>query len=251
MKIHPRNVAGGLVLLGLLLSVTISTVRADLVLETETAYLGKKGQGDFGNAIQFEKDKSGLTILTLTAIEYAPTDDFEILLEPFFYEEQHPKTGPIVRGPGDTELTLSYRIVDEGKIMPAVVIAGKVKIPTARNLNIGTRKADYTAYIILGKTIGGWEFNANAAGETFGSPAGTKLKNQFIYDFSANHAITKRLTGYAEVFGNTPPESGVSSTLSGAVALEYELSKHTNVFISEGYDTDHLTTTRIGFNYIW
>jgi hypothetical protein len=232
-------------------AMTTNLVRADLVLETETAYLGKKGEGTFGNAVQFERDKDGLTILTLTALEYAPTDDVEILFEPFFYEEQHPKGGPVVSGQGDTELTFSYRIVDEGKIMPAVVLAAKVKLPTATNAEIGTRRADYTGYLILGKTIDGWEFNANAAVETFGSPAGSDFKNQFIYDFSVTHSISEKWTGYAEVFGNTSPEAGVRGTFSGAVGAEYQLSEHVNSFVSLGLDTDHLTVVRMGVNYTW
>jgi hypothetical protein len=232
-------------------AVATSAVRADLVLETETAYLGKKGQGTFGNAVQFERDKDGLTMLTLTALEYAPTDDLEILFEPFFYEEQHPKGGPRVSGQGDTELTFSYRIVDEGKVMPAVVLAAKVKLPTATNAAIGTRRADYTGYLILGKLIGGWELNANAAVETFGSPAGSDFRNQFIYDFSVTHAITEKWTGYGEVFGNTTPETGTRGTFSGAVGVEYQISEHINSFVSVGLDTDHLTTVRTGVNYTW
>jgi hypothetical protein len=234
-----------------LLALANNLVRADLVLETETAYLGKKGEGTFGNAVQFERDKDGLTILTLTALEYAPTDDLEILFEPFFYEEQHPKGGPVVSGQGDTELTFSYRIVDEGKIMPAVVLAAKVKLPTATNAEIGTRRADYTGYLILGKTIDGWEFNANAAVETFGSPAGSDFKNQFIYDFSVNHSISEKWTGYGEVFGNTSPEAGVRGTFSGAIGAEYQWSEHVNSFGSLGLDTDHLTVVRMGINYTW
>jgi hypothetical protein len=220
-------------------------------LETETAYLGKQGQGTFGNAVQFERDKDGLTILTLTALEYAPTDDLEILFEPFFYEQQRPKAGPRVSGQGDTELTFSYRIVNEGEFMPAVVLAAKVKLPTATNAAIGTRRADYTGYLILGKTIDGWEFNANAAVETFGSPAGSDFKNQFIYDFSVNHAITEKWTGYGEVFGNTTPETGARGTFSGAVGAEYQWSEHINSFVSVGLDTEHLTVVRTGVNYTW
>ena len=228
-----------------------SPARADLVLETETARLGKQGQGTVGNAVQFEKDKDGKTVLTETAIEYAPTDRFEILLEPFFYEKQMPKEGDSVSGLGDTELTLSYLAVDEQEFVPAVVVAGKVKIPTASNNEVGTGKFDYTGYVILGKQIGPIDFNANLAYETFGSPDGEKLKDQFIYALSADHNLTDDWSVYAEVFGNSSPATGLDGDFTAGLGTEYKLTNHVNVFTAAGEDTSNLKFLRTGINYTW
>ncbi len=229
---------------------TAEIARADLVLETETARIGDKGTGTIGNAVQIERDKDGYTLLTLTAFEFVLVDRLEVLIEPFVYEEQHRKGGPVVRGHGDTELTLSYVAFDELGARPEIVFAFKTKAPTASSA-IGTGKYDFTYYVVLGKKIGEWDFNGNIAFETFGSPAGTHLKNQLILDLSADRSISQTWSLYIETFGNSNPEAGVKRTIAAAIGLEHDFTKHTNAFTSLGFDTDHLTTFRVGVNYTW
>ena len=90
-------------------------LRADTVLETETAELGAKGTGLVSNSVQFEKDRDGKTAFTLTQFEYGITDRCEILIEPFFHEWIRPKGGPSIHGMGDIEITPSYMIVLDKK----------------------------------------------------------------------------------------------------------------------------------------
>jgi len=216
---------------------TAGSARADLVLETETARLGEKGTGTIGNAVQIERDSSGYTLRTLTAFEFVPFDRLEVLIEPFFYEEQHPKGGPVVRGRGDTELTFSYIAFEEQGPRPEIVFAFKTKLPTASSA-IGTGKYDFTGYLVLGKKIGEWDFNGNIAFETFGSPVGTQLKNQLILDLSADRQISKTWSVYAETFGNSSPEAGINRTIAAAIGLEHDFAAHFNAFSSLGFDTE-------------
>ena len=239
-------------LAGVSLVVLSMPASADLVLETETARLGKEGTGAIGNAIQFEKDGEGTTILTLTAFEYAWSDRVELLLEPFFYEKQFPKVGDNVSGIGDTEFTISYLASEETEDVPAIVFAAKVKIPTGDAPDIGTGKADYTAYLILGKKIGNVDFNANLAFETFGQPStGEDLHDQIIFDLSAEYPVAPRWTLYAEVFGDRIPANVNEGTVAGAIGAEYAINEHVNAFLSVGNDTDDLKTGRFGVNYTW
>ena len=232
-------------------SVAVTPAFADLVLETETARLGAEGTGTIGNAIQVEKDHDGTTILTLTAIEYAWTDRVELLFEPFFYEKQFPKDGENVSGIGDTEFTISYLAFHETSDLPAVVFAGKVKIPTGDAPDIGTGKADYTGYVILGKKIGNVDFNMNLAFETFGQPADDTLHDQVIFDLSAEYPLSRDWTLYAEAFGDTIPANMADGTISGAIAAEYRITDHVNTFVSVGDDSDDLKAARFGVNYTW
>ena len=234
------------------LSLAATPALADLVLETETARLGLEGSGTIGNAIQVENDPDGTTVLTLTAIEYAWSDRVELLLEPFFYEKQFPNGGDSVSGIGDTEFTLSYLAFHETENIPAIVFAGKVKIPTGDSPDIGTGKADYTAYLILGKKIGNVDFNANVAFETFGQPSdGEVLHDQVIFDLSAEYPLSRDWTVYAEIFGDTIPANMRDGTFSGAIAAEYNINEHVNAFLSIGDDTDDLKAARFGVNYTW
>lgn len=91
---------------------TTGLLHADLVLETETAGLGKKGEGLLSAALQVEREKDGGTAyFTLNQFEYAITDRAEILIEPFFYEWDKPRNAPAFSGAGDLEITPSYMIV--------------------------------------------------------------------------------------------------------------------------------------------
>ncbi len=231
-------------------SAFVLPLHADTVLETETAELGRKGEGLFSFSVQFEKDKDGNTTqFTLTQLEYALSDRAEILIEPFFQEWDQPKGAKRFHGAGDLEITPSYMIVLEKPYIPAIVLAFKLKVPTARNRDIGTGKYDYLPYIIFGKTYGKWVFNVNIGYNFITSPSKDEhLNNQFIYDFSVERKITDKWSIFAEVFANSSPASGSRGTFSGAIATEYQFGNHFNAFVSVGYDTDRLFNVRPGFN---
>ena len=229
-----------------LFAITFSA-HADIALETETGDLGKKGDGNFSQGIQFDKYPGGRTAFLLTQFEYAMTDDSEILIEPFFYQWTRDK-GLHYEGMGDLEITPSYRFIKETDFFPAVLAAFKVKVPTASNRNIGTGKFDWYPYFIINKHFGEWDVNVNLGAEFFGQTGDQYLRTQFIYDLSIQHPITKRLEGIVEIFGNSKPTSSEKATFAGAVALEYEIHKHFNFFISIGYDTDKTFSVRPGFN---
>ncbi len=237
---------------GLALSLPL---RADIVLETETAELGKKGEITISNGVQFERERDGSrTAFTLTQFEYAITDRAEILIEPFFQEWGKPKGGESFHGMGDLEITPSYMIVldDEKGWRPAVVLAFKVKVPTAKNRDIGSGLFDYYPYVILGKKFSHWILNANLGVDFIGRHADDhETKNQLIYDFSVEREITDKWSVYAEVFGNSKAAAGDVGTFAGAVATEYKFTEHFNVFISVGYDSDHLFNMRPGFNFVF
>ena len=227
--------------------------QADLVLETETAELGKQGTFATSAGVQFEKARDGSrTIFTLNQFEYAVTDRAEILVEPFFQEWDFPKGGDRFHDMGHLEITPSYMVVlDDPKTwFPAIVLAFKLKVPTAHNPDIGTGKFDYLPYLIFGKTCGDWVFNANLGYNFITSPSDSEpLKNQFIYDFSVERKITEKWSVFAEVFANSSPAVGERGTFSGAIATEYKFTSHFNAFVSVGYDSDHLSNVRPGFNF--
>ncbi len=230
-------------------------LHADTVLETETAELGKKGELLISNSVQFEKARDGTrTAFTLTQFEYAVTDRAEILIEPFFQEWSKAPDGTRTHGMGDLEITPSYMIVmdDEHGWRPALLLAFKVKVPMARNREIGSGRVDYYPYIIAGKKLGHWIFNANLGVDFIGHPKDDHAtKNELIYDFSIEREITDKWSVFGEVFGNSRPAIGERSTFSGALATEFKFTEHFNTFISVGYDTDHLFNFRPGFNFVF
>jgi len=234
---------------GIMLLISSQLANADLVLETETAELGNRGDQLISTAIQYERERDGSHAwLTVNQYEIGVTDRAELLIEPFFYEWIHPKGGDPTSGVGDLEITPSYMVFLEQPVLPAVVLALKIKVPTATNPEIGTGELDYYPYVILGKHIGDWVFNANLGEDVITSPPGQPLRNQFIWDFSVERKITPAWSVYVEAFSNSSPAIGEHGTTAGALATEYRFGKHINAFISAGYDSSELMIIRPGFN---
>jgi Putative MetA-pathway of phenol degradation len=229
-----------------LFSATVA--RADTVLETETAELGHQGEWLVSNSVQFEKSPEGRARFTLFQYEYALSDRAEILIEPFFQEWISPKGGEKIHGAGDLEITPSYMVSLETDSAPAVVLAFKLKVPTGKKPDIGTGKADYYPYVILGKHVGDWIFNANLGVDFIGRVRGANLRDQGIFDLSAERKISDRLSLFGEVFANTAVAKGEKGTQAVAAAFEYQQTSNFNYFVSVGYDSDKTYNIRPGFN---
>ena len=227
-------------------------LHADTVIETETAQLGKKGEWLISESVQLERAKDGSrTAFTLMQFEYGVTDRCELLIEPFFQEWVNPKGGKSFHGIGDLEITPSYMFVvdDEKSWIPAILLSCKVKVPMAKNRNIGSGRVDYQPYVIIGKKLGHWIFNANFGVDIVGTSKNDHdTLNQFIYDFEVEREITNKWSIFAEVFGNSRPAHLDVSTFAGAIATEYKFTEHFEAFVSVGYDTDYLFNVRPGFN---
>lgn len=117
-----------LVLLGML-ALHAGTGFADLVLETETAELGARGDQLISTAVQYDRERDGSHgWMTVNQYEIGVTDRTELLIEPFFYEWQHPKGGDNTSGLGDLEITPSYMVALDQPVLSAVVLALKIKV---------------------------------------------------------------------------------------------------------------------------
>jgi hypothetical protein len=245
----PHSTVATFILATLLGTCPWDRVQADTVLETETAELGEKGEWLISNSIQYEKGPDGKAAFTLFQFEYGVTSRSEILIEPFFHEWVWPKGENKTSGLGDLEITPSYIALLETDNLPAIATAFKLKVPTASNPAIGTGEYDYYPYLIFGKHFGkDWILNANFGYDFITNIPGENFKNQFIYDLSVERRINDDWSVFAEVFANSKPSPDEKGTFAGAVAVEYQVNKHFNVFVSTGYDTDKTWNIRPGFN---
>ncbi len=61
----------------------------------------------------------------------------------------------------DLFITLSYLFAPEKGRRPALATVGEVKVPTARNILIGTGQADFTTHLIDSKRFGRFDTHAN------------------------------------------------------------------------------------------
>jgi hypothetical protein len=225
-----------------LAAIAALSVHANTAIETETAQLGKQGEGNFSQSYEYVHGRDGTSGGTLTQFEYAITDRSEILIEPFFYVWDHPKGERRVSGRGDLEITPSYMAVLEDGWVPAVVLATKVKVPTGERSVGGTKKYDFFPYVILGQHYGDWTFNANL-GVNFARREDTSgYDHRVVWDLEAEREFGGNWTTFWEAFR---AEDGVKTV---STALQYKWIDHVNTFGVLSYNENHEVVYRMGFN---
>ena len=215
---------------------------ADTAIETETAQIGQKGEGNFSQAYEYESAMDGTGQGTVTQFEYGITDRSELLIEPFFYVKVSPDGEKSVSGMGDLEITPSYMIIEEDRWVPATLLAFKFKVPTGSTKVDGSGKWDYYPYVILGQHYAGWTFNANAGENFAGNEHGGGFTSIFCWAIEAEREIRPELTLFAEAYST---EDGVPT---GSTALEYQFTDHFNAFVAYSYTSEHSNIGRVGFN---
>jgi len=115
-----------------------------------------------------------------------------------------------------------YRFFDETEMIPALAIAGEVKIPTTHNTAIGTGEVDYGPTLIASKQFGKLDTHLNLGYFVLGNPSGVKLKNIVTYAAAAVYHLNDQIDLVGEVIGNTsssPRLEGPEGTAQGTATL--------------------------------
>jgi hypothetical protein len=239
---------------------------AGLPLETETARPVGTGQFEVSGAMEFQTSKEGTERATPLAFEYGLTDRWEFLVEPVFYTAIRPKKGPHATGLGDVETTLTFLASREKATLPALALAVEIKIPTAKNVQIGTGKADYTAYLIASKSLTNFDAHANLAYTVVGQPPRQTLNNLISYAVAVEYHLSPRWDLVTEAYGNTSAlaeakdavtgtgESAVIPEASGGevvgmVGGRYHILPHLGLSLGVSYDNSHAVLIAPGLSY--
>jgi hypothetical protein len=205
--------------LAALIVVTASVTARAQTLETETARLLPHGAWKLGAALETQRGRDGRERAVPLLLEYGLVDNIELTLEPIPYTAILPAAGRQVRGAGDLEATITYRLRGARAAPSAFAIAGEVKVPTARNALIGTGRADFTAWLIGSRRVGPVDLHANAAYTMVGSPAGIHLRNVWTGALATVYRLAARTELFAEAMGVTaaaPEGEGGDATPSVA-----------------------------------
>lgn len=233
-------------------------------LETETARLPARGALVFSATYEFQTSSQGTEHAVPFAFEYGLSDRLTLLLEPVAFTAIRPETTPNATGIGDLELTLQYLTRSETRALPAIAIAVEEKLPTARNREIGSGRADFTPYLIVSKRFGAFDAHANVGYSIMGRPAGVPVQNTLNLAFALEDRITPRLTAVAEVLSTTAAatvgEGGESSLVAPEIAGaeqvflaggRYALSGRTALSFGITYDNTGAVLFRPGLTIDW
>ena len=243
--------------------------RADPALETETARLPARGELLLGSVAEFQTSKEGDEIAVPVSIEYGLLDGLELLIEPVLFTSILPKHGGRARGLGDMEVTLTYLAFAETAALPAIAIAGEVKIATARNDLIGSGEHDATFYVAASKRFGKLDVHADVGYTFVGAPRGVRLDNTYSFAAAADYHLSDRSDVFAEVLyasasnpqggaegtkgGNTNSagafalaEQSAEDEVVGTVGLRYHFNANVQLSTSLSYDNSNATLLRAG-----
>jgi len=249
-----------------LLAITATALCAGLPLETESARLNPNNTFSLSAAAEFQTSREGTERATPLAFEYGLTNRLEVLVEPVFYTAIRPSKGANATGMGDLEVTLNYLMHREESTLPAIAIAGEVKVPTAKNMQIGTGKADYTGYLIASKRFRQFDTHVNLGYTIVGQPAGQTLNNLFSYAAAIEYRLSTTWDIVTEAYGNTSTlvetqdavngvgESTVTPEASGGelvgmVGGRYRVSAHFLFAFGVSYDNSNALLFVPGLEY--
>lgn len=254
----------GLMLGGLVAALPLAS--SAQVLETETARFMNRGSFEIGLAYEFQTSADGREYAAPIAFEYALTNRVSVLVEPVPYTSIRPRTGRRATGAGDLEITISFLAVAERSRMPALAFAGEVKVPTARDTLIGTRKTDYAFYAIGSKKLGRFDSHANIGYTFVGKPAGFRVSNVLYGALATEFRATAELIAFGEALvqtaavpdgesgdasgGQGVPELGGNETV-GTLGVGYAIKRGAVLSFSVSRDNNAATLFRTGLTLRW
>ncbi|MCA9677277.1 MAG: hypothetical protein H6709_10405 [Kofleriaceae bacterium] len=216
-------------------------------LETETSRSLEPGQLEAGAGFEYQLSADGTEAALPLFAEAGLVDRVELLVEPVVFAHIAPASGAGATGFGDVEATVTGRVVDEGARIPAIALAGEVKLPAARDPQIGTGKTDATFYVILSKRFGRLDTHLNGGYAIIGAPDAIMIPVKNIWSAAAAGRLELgRVDVFAEVLGNTgavPDAEGsafsevTGAELVGTIGGGYRLTR--SVLLSLGVSVDN------------
>lgn len=180
------------------------------ILETETARFLRRGEFELGGAFEIQTSKEGFERAIPFAAEYGLTDRISLLVEPVAYTAIRPKRGPRATGAGDLEVSVLGLTRQEAGGWPALAFALETKLPTTKNVRIGTGQTDVTGYGIASRRFGRMDTHANLSYTVLGQPQGVTLNNVWGGALGAELELGTRWVAFGEMLGATAatPEGG-------------------------------------------
>jgi hypothetical protein len=242
-----------------LLALSAASASSQQPLETETARLPMQGTALIGTTYEFQTSPQGTEHALPFTFEYGITDRLALLIEPVLLTSIRPKSGRNATGLGDMEATVQYLVREETEGFPALALAGEIKVPTARDTLIGTRRTDFTPYLIASKRFGRFDTHANVGYSFVGKPLNIAVQNTLNLALAVEDSVTPRLVLMAEVLATTAAGSGGSENSTapeiagseqvGMLGFRYAMRSRTWISLGVTYDNSRALLFRPGLTF--
>lgn len=218
--------------------------------ETETARVLPSGVVEAGAGVEYQVSSEGTESAIPTIVEGGIADRLELIVEQVAFTAIRPSTptGMDATGIGDLEVTVLGLALHERASVPALAFAAELKVPTARNQLIGTKKADYTGYVIASKRLGRVDLHVNGSYSVIGKPQGVAaVDNVFGFGVLVRYDIG-RADLFGEALGHTaaiPEVEGMDgaaelsgSELFGTLGAGYWVRPWMQLYFAVSYDNN-------------
>ncbi len=228
-----------------------STARARSAVRLKDAVDG--GRATVDTAAELETDDEGEVWSFEAALQLGLSDRWQLLVEAVPFTAESPDDGDGASGVGDTDVSLSWAAFGDAEALASLAVAARIKVPTARDSEIGTRRPDYSGLLIITKVIDELELDLETEYVTFGAPDGEDRRDQLLYTFTVEYGLMEDLAVYAELFGQSAPagdESRSDAALAGA-EMDVPLGDAVTPYASLELDTDGVATYRAGIEWDW
>ena len=157
--------------------------------------------------------------------------------------------GPFNYGPGDIELGVKYRFVQETKSRPMVGTFPLIEIPSgASGRNLGNGQTEFFFPIWLQKSWGPW---TSYGGGGFWRFPGVGQRDYWFTGWLVQYSVTKRFAPGVEIMYATSNLYGVSDRTGFNIGFTYDFDDGHHLLFSAGKDI-HGPTRSMGYlAYQW
>ena len=191
--------------LGVVLSLAFPIDSAAKIVRTKSKSVATR-QVTVSNRVEHE---TGETVVPLL-LEWSPTDKLALSLEAS-YAAVTLDSGRKVSGLQDIDVGAVYEIARETRRRPSVALELDLKLPTASNPELGTKKTDVSFGVVLAKEYLHHDLEASALYTFVGSPPGVKVKNVFELAVSGEWHVSPRIDLIGEIVGSAGGSLGGNS----------------------------------------
>jgi hypothetical protein len=140
--------------------------------------------------------------------------------------------GPTHYGPGDVELGVKLRLVEEGPYLPMVGTFPMLELPFGKSADgLGTGRLHGFIPLWLQKSWGPW--SSYGGGGYWLSP-GSGHRNYWLAGWQAQRRLADRLALGVEIFYTTADHAGGSGNLRGNLGLVLDVTENHHLLASAG-----------------
>lgn len=142
-----------------------------------------------------------------------------------------PSQGSNIYGPGDAELGVKLRFVQEGKTMPMIGIFPLLEVPTGSEYRgLGNGKPQIFLPVWLQKSFGKWQ---TYGGTGYWLNPGTDKKNWWYFGWMLQRQFTKKLNAGIEIY-HTPADNNSVNETRFNIGAVYDFTDHHHLLFSAG-----------------